>query len=62
MGARAVLNSIGDKQDRFSRWVRALVERRSYWRRVIAITAKNARLAWAVLKYGEDFKLELGKN
>ena len=57
MGARAVLNSIGDKQDRFSRWARALQERRGYWRAVIAIAAKNARLAWAVLKYCEDFKL-----
>lgn len=61
MGARAVLNSLGDKQDRFSRWARALQERRGYWRAVIAIAAKNARLAWAVLKYGENFKLELGK-
>ena len=60
MGARAVLNSIGDKQDRFSRWARSLQERRGYWRAVIAIAAKNARLAWAVLKYGEDFKGELG--
>jgi transposase len=62
MGARAVLNSIGDKQDRFSRWARSLQERRGYWRAVIAIAAKNARLAWAVLKYGEYFKLELGKE
>jgi transposase len=60
MGARAILNSIGDKQDRFSRWARSLQERRGYWRAVIAIAAKNARLAWAVLKYGEDFKLEPG--
>ena len=28
-----------------------------YWRAVVAIAAKNARLAWAVLKYGEDFRL-----
>ena len=62
MGARAVLNSIGDKQDRFSRWARSLQERRGYWRAVIAIAAKNARLAWAVLKYGEDFKLEPAKS
>ncbi|GBL47655.1 mobile element protein [Sulfuriferula multivorans] len=60
MGARAVLNSLGDKQDRFSRWARSLQERRGYWRAVIAIAAKNARLAWAVLKYGDDFKLEPG--
>lgn len=57
MGARAVLSGLGDKQDRFSRWARNLVERRGYWRAVVAIAAKNARLAWAVLKYGEDFKL-----
>lgn len=56
MGARAILAGLGDKQDGFSRWVRALVERRGYWRGVVAIAAKNARLAWAVLKYGEDFR------
>ena len=58
MGARAVLNSIGDKQDGFSRWVRSLQERRGYWRAVVAIAAKNTRLAWAVLKHGEDFRLK----
>jgi len=62
MGAQAVLNCLGDKQDRFRRWARSLEERPGYWRAVIAIAAKNARLARAVLKYGEDFKLELGKD
>lgn len=57
MGARAVLAGLGDKQDGFSRWARSLQERRGYWRAVVAIAAKNARLAWAVLKYGEDFRL-----
>ena len=57
MGARAVLNSIGDKQDYFSCWARDLVARRGYWRAVVAIAAKNARVSWAVLKYGEDFRL-----
>jgi len=57
MGARAVLNSLGDKQDYFSCWARSLVERRGYWRAVVAIAAKNARVAWAVLKYGEDFRM-----
>lgn len=57
MGARAVLNSIGDKQDYFSCWARELVARRGYWRAVVAIAAKNARVAWAVLKFGEDFRL-----
>ncbi|HZW25802.1 MAG TPA: IS110 family transposase [Gallionella sp.] len=58
LGARAVLNSLRDKEDRFSRWARSLVERRGYWRAAVAIAAKNARMAWAVLKYGEDFRLE----
>ena len=58
MGARAVLAGLGDKQDGFSRWARSLQERRGYWRAVVAIAAKNARLAWAVLKYGEDFRLK----
>ena len=57
MGARAVLSGLGNKQDRFSRWARSLQERRGYWKAVVAIAAKNARLAWAVLKYGEDFRL-----
>lgn len=57
MGARTILAGLGTKQDRFSRWARNLVERRGYWRAVVAIAAKNARLAWAVLKYGEGFRL-----
>ncbi len=60
MGARAIHSGLGDKQDRFSRWARSLVERRGYWRAVVAIAAKNARLAWAVLKFGEDFRLHAG--
>ncbi|MDF3885525.1 IS110 family transposase [Cupriavidus basilensis] len=58
LGARAVMANLGDKQDRFSRWVRSLVERRGYWRAAVAIAAKNARLAWAVLQFGDAFKPE----
>lgn len=58
LGARAVTANLGDKQDRFSRWVRSLVERRGYWRAAVAIAAKNARLAWAVLQFGDAFKPE----
>ncbi|CAG9169833.1 hypothetical protein LMG23994_01686 [Cupriavidus pinatubonensis] len=49
--ARAVVANLGDKQDRFSRWVRNLIERRGYWRTAIAIAAKNVSMAWAALKY-----------
>ncbi len=57
MGGRAILSGLGDKQDRFSRWARSLVERRGYWKAAVAIAARNLRLAWAVLHYGEEFRL-----
>lgn len=57
-GARAVMANLRDKQDRLSRWIRSLVERRGYWRAAVAIAAKNARMAWATLKYGDAFRRE----
>ncbi len=57
LGARAVLASAKNKTDRVSRWAISLQERRGYWRAVVAIAAKNARMCWAVLAKGEDFKL-----
>jgi transposase len=57
LGARAVLNAAAAKSDSLSRWAMALRERRGYWKAVVAIAAKNARMAWAVLTKGESFKL-----
>jgi len=57
MGARAVLNAAKGKQDSLSRWAVAVAERRGYWKAVVAIAAKNARMAWAVLTRGAQFKL-----
>ena len=57
LGARAVLAAAGNKNDPISRWAKSVAERRGYWRAVIAIAAKNARMAWAVLKRGEAFEL-----
>ena len=57
LGARSVLNAATDKTDSLSRWAVKLAERRSYWKAVVAIAAKNARMAWAVLTKGEAFKL-----
>ena len=56
-GARAVLNAAAGKTDSISRWAVQLAERRGYWKAVVAIAAKNARMAWAVLTKGENFKL-----
>ncbi len=57
LGARAVLNAAANKTDSLSRWAMQLRERRGYWKAVVAIAAKNARMAWAVLTRGESFKL-----
>ena len=55
MGARAVLASAKGKSDPVSRWILALEARRGYWRAVVAMAAKNARMAWAMLRHGEAF-------
>ena len=57
LGARAVLQLAKSKTDPVSRWANALAERRGYWRAVVAIAAKNARMCWAVLNRGEAFRL-----
>jgi transposase len=57
LGARAVLNSATNKNDGVSQWATALAERRGYWRAIVAIAAKNARMAWAVLSRGEQFTM-----
>jgi len=57
LGARAVLNSAKNKTDAISRWAVALAERRGYWRAIVAIAAKNARLCWAMLHRGESFAM-----
>jgi transposase len=56
-GARSVMIGAENRTDSFSRWVCSLIGRRGYWRAVVAIAAKNARLCWASLHYGDDFKL-----
>jgi transposase len=57
LGARSVLQSGKKKEDAISRWTRDVESRRGYWKAVVAMAAKNAQLAWAVLRRGEDFRL-----
>ena len=52
----ALLAAANGKHDRIIRWAQALAERRGYWKAVVAIAAKNARMAWAMLAKGEAFK------
>lgn len=48
-GARSVLQTAPAHQDRLSRWALELQERRGYYRALVAIANKNARIAWALL-------------
>lgn len=57
LGARAVLVAAKNKTDPISRWAVSLAQRRGYWKAIVAIAAKNARMCWAVLSKGEDFHL-----
>ena len=57
LGARAVLAAAKTRTDSISRWAIAIEQRRGYWKAVVAIAAKNARMAWAVLSRGESFKM-----
>jgi len=56
-GARAVLRYVDDKDDRFSRWASALVERRGKNKACVAVANKLARMAWVVMAKGERYRL-----
>ena len=57
LGARAVLAAAKDKGDAISRWAVQLQARVGYWKAIVAIAAKNARMCWAVLARGDAFRL-----
>lgn len=57
LGARAVLQSARNKTDPVSRWAVQLAARVGYWKAIVAIAAKNARMCWAVLALGDRFKV-----
>lgn len=48
-GARSVLQTAPMHPDRLSRWALELQARRGYYRTLVAIANKNARIAWALL-------------
>jgi len=57
LGGRAVLAPAKDKSDAVSRWAVQLQARVGYWKAVVAVAAKNARMCWALLARGESFNL-----
>ena len=55
-GARSVLQTAPAHADRLSRWALELQARRGYYRTLVAIANKNARIAWALLARNEELK------
>ena len=55
-GARSVLQTAMRHDDRMSRWIVSLQARRGYHKTLVAIAAKNARVAWALLSKEQAFR------
>ena len=56
-GARSVLHTAMRHSDRLSRWVVSLQARRGYHKALVAIAAKNARIAWALLSKDQALRV-----
>ena len=56
-GARSMLITAKGKTDAVSRWAVKLQERQGYWREVVALAAKHARMCWALLDKGNVFRI-----
>lgn len=57
-GARAVIRTVEKKQDKRSRWVKNLLERRDKNVAVVAMANKTVRTAYALLKHGGVYKAD----
>ena len=57
MGARSVLQTAPRRDDRLSRWAMSVRSRCGYHKAVVAIAAKNARIAWALLAKAQPLML-----
>jgi hypothetical protein len=56
-GARSVLHTAAFHGDRVSRWALELQGRCGYYRTLVAIANKNARIAWALLARNDTLRL-----
>ena len=61
-GARAVVRAAAKKHDAKSRWINALVPRRNANIAAVALANKNARVIWALLRRGEDYRAPVSVN
>jgi len=56
-GARAVISNAAGKSDRRSLWLNGIKERRNSNVAAVALANKNARILWAILASGEDYRV-----
>jgi transposase len=61
-GARAVVRAAAKKHDVQSRWINALVQRRNANIAAVALANKNARVIWALLRRGENYRAPVVAN
>jgi len=57
-GARALMNRTKGKTDKLSVWTNEIKERRGTHKACVALAHKLARIIWAVLSKGEEFKAQ----
>lgn len=57
-GARSVIRTAGGKEDGLSRWVNAVAARSHPNVAAVALANKTARMAWAMMRTGADYRPE----
>ncbi|QPL38743.1 IS110 family transposase [Erythrobacter sp. A30-3] len=56
-GARSALLRISKHEDRRSKWAQDLLSRAGHNKTLVAMANKTARMAWAILRSGESYKI-----
>ncbi|RHW75244.1 IS110 family transposase [Colwellia sp. RSH04] len=60
-GARSIVSRIKDKQDGLSCWIRDQLSKNHLNKTTVALANKLVRMAWAILKSGEDYRAPLAQ-
>ena len=55
-GARALMRHLAGREDRKSRWVLAVKERRGFNKAAVALAAKHARILWVLLAQDREYQ------
>ena len=55
-GARSVLIRVANRNDLRSKWAKDLLARAAHNKTLVALANKTARIAWAILRKGENYK------